>query len=61
MTAEWSTGVLQEVIDKNGKPKIFNTNQGSKYTSEAHTKLLIDNDIKISMEGKGRVIDNIFI
>ena len=61
MTAEWCTGVLQEAITKHGKPEIFNTDQGSQYTSEIHTKLLIDNDIKISMDGKGRAIDNIFI
>jgi putative transposase len=61
MTAEWCTGVLQEAIDKHGKPEIFNTDQGSQYTSEVHTKLLIRNDIKISMDGKGRAIDNIFI
>jgi putative transposase len=61
MTAEWCTGVLQEAITKHGKPEIFNTDQGSQYTSETHTKLLIDNDIKISMDGKGRAIDNIFI
>jgi putative transposase len=61
MTAEWCTGVLQEAIDKHGKPEIFNTDQGSQYTSEVHTKLLLRNDIKISMDGKGRAIDNIFI
>jgi len=61
MTAEWCTGVLQEALDKHGKPEIFNTDQGSQYTSEVHTKLLIDNDVKISMDGKGRAIDNIFI
>jgi putative transposase len=61
MTAEWCTGVLQEAIDKHGKPEIFNTDQGSQYTSLVHTTLLINNDIKISMDGKGRAIDNIFI
>jgi len=61
MTAEWCTGVLQEAIDQHGKPEIFNTDQGSQYTSEVHTKLLNDNNIKISMDGKGRAIDNIFI
>jgi putative transposase len=61
MTAEWCTRVLQEAINKYGKPEIFNTDQGSQYTSEVHTKLLIDNGIKISMDGKGRAIDNIFI
>jgi putative transposase len=61
MTAEWCTGVLQEAIAKYGKPEIFNTDQGSQYTNEVHTKLLNDNEIKISMDGKGRAIDNIFI
>ena len=61
MTAEWCAEVLQETIDKYGKPEIFNTDQGSQYTSEVHTKILINNDIKISMDGKGRAIDNIFV
>lgn len=61
MTAEWCSEVLQETIDKYGKPEIFNTDQGSQYTSDEHTKILLDNNIKISMDGKGRAIDNIFI
>ena len=44
-----------------GAPKIFNSDQGSQYTSYQHTKLLKDNDIEISMNGKGRSIDNIAI
>jgi putative transposase len=61
MTAQWCTGVLQEAIEKHGKPEIFNTDQGSQYTREIHTNLLKDNDIKISIDGKGRAIDTIFI
>jgi putative transposase len=61
MTAQWCTGVLQEAIEKHGKPEIFNTDQGSQYTSETLTNLLKDNDIKISMDGKCRAIDTIFI
>lgn len=61
MTAEWCSEVLQETIDQFGKPEIFNTDQGSQYTSEEHTKILLDNDIKISMDGRGRAIDNIFV
>jgi putative transposase len=61
MTADWCAGVLQEAMDKHGKPEIFNTDQGSQYTSQAHTSLLLKNGIKISMDGKGRAIDNIFI
>ena len=44
-----------------GAPEIFNTDQGSQYTSEAHTQVLIDHGIKISMDGKGRATDNIAI
>lgn len=61
MSAEWCTRVLNETIDKHGVPMIFNTDQGSQYTSEIHTKALKDKKIKISMDGKGRAIDNIFI
>jgi len=61
MSAEWCTKVLQETIDKHGTPEIFNTDQGSQYTSETHTNTLNNNGIKISMDGKGRAIDNIFI
>lgn len=61
MSTEWCTGVLQETIAKYGVPEIFNTDQGSQYTSEIHTQTLLENGIKISMDGKGRAIDNIFI
>ena len=43
------------------KPEIFNTDQGCQFTSESWTNSLTDNDIKISMDGKGRAIDNIII
>lgn len=55
------TGVLNEAIHKHGVPQIFNSDQGSQYTSNEHTKILIDNNIQISMNGKGRSIDNIAI
>jgi putative transposase len=61
MTADWCTTTLEETIEKYGKPEIFNTDQGSQYTSEMHTNLLLSKNIKISMDGKGRAIDNIFI
>lgn len=61
MSAHWCSGVLEEAIEKYGKPEIFNTDQGSQYTSDVHTNLLLKNDIKISMDGKGRAIDNIFV
>jgi putative transposase len=53
--------VLNEALSKYGKPEIFNTDQGSQYTSYIHTQTLKDNDIEISMDGKGRATDNICI
>lgn len=53
--------VLDEALLKYGKPEIFNTDQGSQYTSYIHTQTLIDNGITISMDGKGRATDNICI
>lgn len=52
---------LNEAMAKYGKPEIFNTDQGSQYTSEEFTGILKSADIKISMNGKGRALDNIFI
>jgi len=54
-------GVLDEALSLYGKPEIFNTDQGSQYTSYIHTQTLKDNDITISMDGKGRATDNIAI
>ena len=54
-------GVLHEALSLYGKPEIFNTDQGSQYTSYIHTQTLKDNDIIISMDGKGRATDNICI
>jgi len=44
-----------------GKCEIFNTDQGSQFTSDGFTKILLNNEIKISMDGKGRALDNIFV
>ncbi|MFD2968781.1 integrase core domain-containing protein [Sphingobacterium bambusae] len=44
-----------------GVPEIFNTDQGSQFTSPVFTKVLRDNNVQISMDGKGRALDNIFI
>jgi len=61
MTAEWCVETIAEAIAKHGKPEIINSDQGSQFTSELYTKFLHDNEIEISMDGKGRAIDNIFI
>jgi putative transposase len=53
-----------EALDKaiaQGKPEIFNTDQGSQFTSKEFTSRLKEKEIKISMDGRGRVFDNIFI
>jgi putative transposase len=52
--------VLQEAL-QTGRPEIFNTDQGSQYTSDACTGVLKQHNILISMDGKGRAIDNIFV
>lgn len=53
--------VLDDAIDKFGTPEIFNTDQGSQYTSYVHTQKLKDHGVVISMDGKGRATDNICI
>ncbi len=52
---------LQEAISKYGYPEIFNTDQGSQFTSNEFTEILNSNQINISMNGKGRALDNIFV
>jgi putative transposase len=52
---------LNEALVKYGKPEIFNTDQGSQFTAENWIKVLEDKLIKISMDGKGRALDNVYI
>jgi putative transposase len=52
---------LEEAIGKHGKPEIFNSDQGSQFTSEAFTGVLVANGIAISMDGKGAWRDNVFV
>ena len=52
---------LEEAMARYGRPEIFNTDQGAQFTSDAFTDVLKQNDIKISMDGKGRWIDNVFV
>jgi putative transposase len=52
---------LEEALEKYPNPEIFNTDQGSQFTSPDFTKVLKDESIKISMDGKGRALDNISI
>lgn len=55
------TDLLKDALDKYPAPQIFNSDQGSQYTSHEHIEILTQNNIKISMNGKGRSIDNIVI
>jgi putative transposase len=52
---------LEEAITNYGVPEIFNTDQGCQFTSKDFTDVLIQNKIKISMDGKGRWMDNVFV
>jgi len=61
MTSEWCVNTLQEAISRYGKPDIINSDQGSQFTADCYIELLKSNEIKISMDGKGRALDNVFI
>jgi len=58
---DFCVDALEEAIHNYGCPEIFNTDQGSQFTSDAFTGVLKDNEIQISMDGRGRFQDNIFI
>ncbi len=61
MDVALTTGVLNDALAKYPAPEIFNSDQGSQYTAQAHVDILKEHGIKISMDGKGRSIDNICI
>lgn len=61
LDADFCVSALEEAIARYGCPEIFNTDQGSQFTSHAFIKVLKTNGIKISMDGRGRCMDNIFI
>ena len=61
MSAKWCTEIVGQAIATHGTPEIINSDQGSQFTSEVYINRLKENGIQISMDGKGRAIDNIFI
>ena len=61
MDVSLTTSVLKDALSKYPKPEILNTDQGSQYTAKEHIDILVKNDISISMDAKGRSIDNIVI
>lgn len=58
---DFCIGALEEAIEKHGAPEIFNTDQGAQFTSKDFIAVLAAYKIKISMDGKGRALDNVFI
>ena len=61
MDVEFCLDALEEALARFGKPEIFNTDQGSQFTSLRFTGLLQDAGVRISMDGRGRWMDNVFI
>jgi len=61
LESDFCVDALEEALRRYGKPEIFNTDQGAQFTSEAFTGVLKAAEISISMDGKGRWIDNVFV
>lgn len=61
MDTDFCVDALGEAIRRYGAPEIFNTDQGTQFTSEAFTGALKEHEIRISMDGKGRWVDNVFV
>jgi putative transposase len=61
LTTDFCLEAVEEAIDRYGVPEIFNTDQGSQFTSTEFTGLLKENGIRISMDGKGSWRDNVFV
>ena len=61
MDTAFCVDALTEALEQHGTPEIFNTDQGSQFTSAAFIEVLNHHHIRISMDGKGRALDNIFI
>ena len=61
LDASFCIEALEEAIENYGVPEIFNTDQGSQFTSEDFTGVLKHHGIRISMDGKGRWVDNVFV
>lgn len=61
MDSQWCTDTLEEAIAEHGKPEIINTDQGSQFTADEFSSFVLNNEIRLSMDGKGRATDNAFI
>ena len=60
LEVDFCVAVLEEALSK-GRPQIFNTDQGSQFTSEAFTSMLLAQGVQVSMDGRGRCMDNVFV
>lgn len=61
LTPDFCVAALKEALTKYGRPEIFNTDQGAQFTSTEFTRVLEAAGVKISMDGKGRWVDNVFV
>ena len=61
METDFCVAALREAMERHGRPEIFNTDQGVQFTSAAFLDELSSQGVRISMDGKGRFLDNIFI
>ena len=61
LDADFCVDALEDAIKVYGEPAIFNTDQGSQFTSDRFTKVLKEHYIEISMDSKGRALDNIYV
>ena len=61
MDASFCVAALEDALARCGKPGIFNTDQGSQFTSAAFTGTLLEAGVRVSMDGRGRWMDNVFI
>ncbi|WHA06508.1 integrase core domain-containing protein [Candidatus Megaera polyxenophila] len=61
LESDFCIDALEEALEKHGQPEVFNTDQGSQFTSKNFIYELVKREIKISMDGKGRALDNVFI
>lgn len=61
LAADFCVEALQEAFARYGKPEIFNTDQGSQFTDETFTQPLLAKGVRVSMDGRGRWIDNVFV
>ena len=60
LEVDFCVAALEEALSK-GRPQIFNTDQGTQFTSEAFTSMLLAQGVQVSMDGRGRCMDNVFV